>query len=72
MSIIPAYIAGNWSEIETTAEKIKSSYILKQSLTESHVKELHSVSHMILLKKIKDFIIWQVCLNMPQKVENQS
>ncbi len=43
MSIIPAYISGNWSEIETTAEKIKSSYILKQSLTESQVKELHSV-----------------------------
>jgi len=43
MSIIPAYIAGNWTEIETTAEKMKSSYILKQSLTESQVKELHSV-----------------------------
>ena len=43
MSIIPAYISGNWSEIETIAEKMKSSYILKQSLTESQVKELHSV-----------------------------
>jgi len=43
MSIIPAYISGNWSEIETTAEKIKNSYVLKQSLTESQVKELHSV-----------------------------
>ncbi len=43
MSIIPAYISGNWSEIETTAEKMKSSYILKQSLTESQVKELNSV-----------------------------
>ncbi|MBA6292773.1 cytochrome c [Colwellia sp. MB3u-70] len=43
MSIIPAYISGNWSEIETTAKKIKNSYILKQSLTESQVKELHSV-----------------------------
>ena len=43
MSIIPAYISGNWNEIETTAGKIKSSYILKQSLTENQVKELHSV-----------------------------
>lgn len=43
MSIIPAYISGNWNEIETTAGKIKSSYILKQSLTESQLKELHSV-----------------------------
>jgi len=41
MSIIPAYISGNWGEIETTAEKMKSSYILKQSLTENQVQELH-------------------------------
>jgi hypothetical protein len=43
MSIIPAYISGNWTEIESTSNKIKSSYILKQSLTENQVKELHSV-----------------------------
>ena len=43
MSIIPAYISGNWNEIETTAGKIKNSYILKKSLSESQVKELHSV-----------------------------
>ena len=43
MAIIPAYISGNWSEIETIAEKMKSSYILKKSLTETQVKELHSV-----------------------------
>jgi len=43
MSIIPAYISGNWSEIETTAGKIKSSYILKQSLTKNQIKELHSI-----------------------------
>ncbi|MCP5170095.1 MAG: cytochrome c [Hahellaceae bacterium] len=42
MSIIPAYVSGNWSEIETTAKKIKNSYILKQRLTESQVKDLHS------------------------------
>jgi hypothetical protein len=43
MSIIPAYIAGDWNAIETTAGKIKSSYILDQSLTESQVKELNSI-----------------------------
>lgn len=43
MSIIPAYISGNWVEIETTAGKIKNSYILKQKLTENQIKELHSV-----------------------------
>lgn len=43
MSIIPAYISGNWREIESTAGKMKNSYILKQSLTEAQVKELHSL-----------------------------
>lgn len=43
ISIIPAYISGNWDEIETTAEKMKKSYILKQSLTEKQVQELRSV-----------------------------
>jgi len=42
MNIIPAYSAGNWSEIGTIAEKIKDSYILKQSLTDNQVKELHT------------------------------
>ncbi|MCF6288179.1 MAG: hypothetical protein L3J53_02955 [Proteobacteria bacterium] len=42
MSIIPLYASGNWSEIEATAKKIKNSYILKQSLSDSQVKELHS------------------------------
>ena len=42
MSIIPAYISGNWAKIEKVAEKMKNSYILKQSLTKSQVKELHS------------------------------
>ncbi len=43
MSIIPAYVSGDWGEIEITAGKIKNSYILKQSLTKSQVNELHSV-----------------------------
>jgi hypothetical protein len=55
MSIIPAYVSGNWGEIETTAEKIKSSYILKQSLTESEVKELHSVLPSEFIEKDQRF-----------------
>jgi hypothetical protein len=43
MSVIPAYISGDWSAIETTAGKIKNSYILDQSLTESQLSELNSV-----------------------------
>jgi hypothetical protein len=55
MSIIPAYISGNWSDIETTAEKIKSSYILKQSLTKSQKKELHSTLPPEFISKDQEF-----------------
>ena len=55
MSIIPAYISGNWSEIETTARKIEGSYILQQSLTESQVKELHSVLPHEFIEKDQRF-----------------
>ena len=55
ISIIPAYISGNWSEIEITAGKIKSSYILKQSLTVSQVKELHSVLSREFIEKDQRF-----------------
>lgn len=55
MSIIPAYISGNWGEIETTAGKMKSSYILKQSLTKKQVKELHSVLPDEFIKKDQRF-----------------
>lgn len=43
MSIIPAYAAGDWIEIERVAIRIESSYILKQSITDAQVAELHSV-----------------------------
>ena len=55
MSIIPAYISGNWSEIETTAGKMESSYILKQNLTESQVQELHSVLPHAFIEKDQKF-----------------
>jgi len=55
MSIIPAYVSGNWDEIQTTAEKMKNSYILKQSLTESQVQELHSVLPHAFIEKDQRF-----------------
>ncbi len=55
MSIIPAYVSGNWAEIESTANKIKSSYILKQSLTEEQVKELHSTLPHEFIEKDQRF-----------------
>ena len=42
MSVIPAYVSGNWAEIESTAKQMSNSYILKQNLTESQMHELHS------------------------------
>jgi hypothetical protein len=55
MSIIPAYSSGNWEEIETTAEKIKNSYILKQRLTEDQIKELHSLLAPAFIEKDQEF-----------------
>jgi hypothetical protein len=55
MSIIPAYVAGNWGEIEMTAEKMKNSYILKQSLTENQMHELHSVLPPEFVKRDQRF-----------------
>jgi len=43
MSVIPAYVSGDWGEIETIARKMKSSYILKQSLTDEQANELHTL-----------------------------
>ncbi|MFT5701350.1 MAG: hypothetical protein ACI8ZB_004241 [Desulforhopalus sp.] len=55
LSILPAYSSGNWAEIAITAGKIERSYILKQSLTESQVKELHSVLPPSFLEKDQRF-----------------
>jgi len=43
MSVIPAYVSGDWSEIAGIAHKMKSSYILKQSLTDAQANELHTL-----------------------------
>ena len=55
MSIIPAYISGNWGEIETHRKKNKNSYILKQNLTESQVEELHTALPHAFIEKDQRF-----------------
>jgi len=55
MSIIPAYVSGNWAEIESTAKKMNNSYILKQNLTESQMHELHSVLPNSFIEKDQRF-----------------
>lgn len=55
VSIIPAYSSGNWGEIAITAGKIERSYILKQSLTESQVHELHSALPPSFIEKDQKF-----------------
>ena len=55
MSIIPAYVSGNWDEIEAIARKMKNSYILKQKLTGEQIKELHSILPPEFIEKDQDF-----------------
>ncbi len=55
MSVIPAYAAGNWSEIATIARSIKNSYILEQRLTESQKKELQTVLPAAFIEKDQRF-----------------
>lgn len=42
MSIIPAYVSGNWAEIERIAVTMKDSYILKQRLSDVQAAELNT------------------------------
>lgn len=54
-SIIPAYVSGNWKAIESTAEKIKNSYLLKQKLTTTQRHELHTLLPHDFIKKDQQF-----------------
>ncbi len=55
MSIIPAYVSGNWNEIEHIAHKMENSYILKQSLSDKQIKELHNSLPDSFMKLDKQF-----------------
>lgn len=53
--IIPAYISGNWDEIEVIANKMENSYILRQSLTKQQMHELHSVLPAAFIEQDQQF-----------------
>ncbi len=55
MSIIPAYVSGDWKKIEHTAHKMKNSYIMKQSLTEEQKKELRATLPEAFIKQDQQF-----------------
>ena len=55
MSIIPAYISGDWAAIASTAKKMNNSYILKQNLTDSQMHELHSLLPKAFIEKDQRF-----------------
>ncbi len=67
MSIIPAYVSGNWSEIERVADKMKNSYILKQSLTEKQIKELQTALPDSFIKLDRQFHYLSGMLNHAAK-----
>jgi hypothetical protein len=67
MSIIPAYISGNWEEIETISLKMKNSYILKQNITKKQIQELHSSLPSEFIKKDKEFHYLSGMLNHAAK-----
>ena len=67
MSIIPAYVAGNWSEIENIAHKMKNSYIFKQSLTDEQAKELHTSLPASFIKLDQQFHYLSGMLNHAAK-----
>ncbi len=62
-AIVPAYVAGNWAEIEAIALKMENSYILKQSLNEHQIHELHSSLSAEFLKLDQDFHYYAGMLN---------
>lgn len=54
-SVIPAYVSGNWNEIESIALKMKNSYIMKQSLNVEQREELHTSLPESFIQQDKQF-----------------
>lgn len=69
-SIIPAYAAGKWHEVAEIAHKIKSSYILQQSLSDAQVKELQSSLPDAFVKQDQQFHYLAGQLNHFSREEN--
>ena len=41
-SIVLAYVSGDWTSIERTAERMRDSYVMKQNLSDAQKQELQS------------------------------
>lgn len=41
MAVIPAVVSGHWDEVARIGKQMRDSYIMKQSLTEAQLEELH-------------------------------
>ena len=54
-SILPAYISGDLDEVARIASKIKSSYILKQQITDAQKRELKSKLPISFLQSDQKF-----------------
>ena len=54
-TIIPAYIAGNWGEIESVAKAMKQSDLLNQNLSKEQLAQLHATLPATFLEKDKNF-----------------
>lgn len=54
-SIIPAYAAGEWHAVSEIALKMKSSYILQQSLSDAQLKELQASLPDAFVKQDQQF-----------------
>jgi hypothetical protein len=40
-ALVPAIVAGHWEEVADIGRQMRDSYIMKQSLSEAHLEELH-------------------------------
>jgi hypothetical protein len=69
LAIIPAYISANWSEIASIADKMENSYILKQSLTDNQMHELHTVLPDSFVKLDQEFHYLSGMLSHAAKME---
>ncbi len=55
VSIIPAYLSGEWDEVATIAGKMERSYILKQRLTKEQAKVLKRVLPRAFIQRDQQF-----------------
>jgi hypothetical protein len=55
ISVVPAYISGNLTEVEEIATGMKNSFILKQAITKEQMQELHTSLPAAFVKMDMEF-----------------